>query len=160
MPVATTTHDFDVQCAWTGSTGEPIAKEGFDRSYEVNAEGKDPIRSSSAPAFSGDASLYNPEETLIAALVGCHMLSYLALASRRGLSVTSYTDRATGTLGMKDGKMRMTRIVLRPRVEVADANDVEGAKKLHERAHQICFIANSLAVEIAIEPEAVVQGAG
>ena len=156
MPVSQTSHDFDVQAAWTGASTGPLSKDGFDRTYEISIDGKTAIRSSSAPSFGGDVSLINPEETLIAALVGCHMLSYLALAARRGIDVRAYSDRATGTLGMKDGKMRMTKIVLRPRLEVGDESEIEPAKVLHERAHQICFIANSLAVEMVIEPEAAV----
>jgi len=44
-------------------------------------------------------------------------------------------------------------VVLRPRVRVADAKDVEAAAALHHDAHGACFVANSVNFPVRVEPE-------
>jgi organic hydroperoxide reductase OsmC/OhrA len=69
--------------------------------------------------------------------------------------LVAYTDQATGTLAIKDGKMRMIEVQLRPRVTVADASQVERALALHEKAHANCFMSNSVNFEVKITPEVI-----
>jgi organic hydroperoxide reductase OsmC/OhrA len=47
-------------------------------------------------------------------------------------------------MAVKDGRMRMVEVVLRPRVTIARGSDIERARALHERAHEECYIANSV----------------
>ncbi len=81
------------------------------------------------------------------------MLSYLALCAKHGISVLTYEDAATATM-KEDGKGggRFEEVVLHPVVTIADAEHVERATKLHERAHALCFIANSCSVPIHHRP--------
>jgi organic hydroperoxide reductase OsmC/OhrA len=72
------------------------------------------------------------------------MLSYLALAARAGILVTAYVDEAEGTMAIKDRRMRFTDVLLKPRVTVAPGTDRAKAEALHEKAHELCFIANSV----------------
>ena len=37
-------------------------------------------------------------------------------------------------------------------VEIADASDAEALPELHERAHHLCFIANSVNFDVRCEP--------
>ncbi|MBL8706449.1 MAG: OsmC family protein, partial [Rhodospirillales bacterium] len=106
----------------------------------------------------GDPKLYNPEDLLVVALSSCHMLSYLALAARSKLEVQSYVDEATGTMDMKDGKIRFVEVVLYPRMTVAAGSDLELAKRLHDKAHSECFIANSVNFPVRNEPQIAVAG--
>jgi organic hydroperoxide reductase OsmC/OhrA len=72
------------------------------------------------------------------------MLSYLALCARRGLSITSYEDSASGTLVFDDkGGGRFEHVTLHPVVTIADASRYEEAIALHETAHEQCYIASS-----------------
>ena len=89
---------------------------------------------------------------MVASLMACHHLTYLAVCERAGIRVLEYRDHATGTLAMKDGKMRMTGIVLWPQVRVADASQVEQARELHAKAHAHCFMSNSVNFEVKVEP--------
>ncbi len=57
-----------------------------------------------------------------------------------------------GWLGLVDGKMRMSRVVLRPHITLETGSDQAKARQLVEKAHANCFIANSVAVTVAIEP--------
>ena len=45
---------------------------------------------------------------------------------------------------MKDGGLRFTEVILKPFVTIEADGDLEKAKTLHEDAHGICFIANSV----------------
>jgi organic hydroperoxide reductase OsmC/OhrA len=127
--------------------------ETFDRSHTVRFAGGQELRTSSAPDFFGDATLANPEELLVAALSSCHMLTFLAIATKRGLRVDRYRDAAVGVLEKNaEGRFAVTRVTLRPVVEFG-GDKRPGADELaalHHRAHQNCMIANSVRTEVTI----------
>jgi organic hydroperoxide reductase OsmC/OhrA len=83
------------------------------------------------------------------------MLSFLSLAAKRNLTVTSYRDGAVGEMG-KDNKGRdyVATVVLHPEVRFSASDNpaVEDLEALHEAAHEICFIANSVKTEVRCEP--------
>jgi organic hydroperoxide reductase OsmC/OhrA len=153
-------HHFACHLTWTGAAHGPTKSyAAYDRTYRVEIEGKPPLVASAAPVFRGDASLYNPEDLLVAALSACHCLSYLAIAARAELLVVGYEDRATGTMAMVDRRIRFREVMLRPRVWVAPGSDVELARAFHKDAHEQCFIANSVNFPVGHEPEiAVAEG--
>jgi organic hydroperoxide reductase OsmC/OhrA len=101
-----------------------------------------------------DPAGVDPEEMLIASASSCHMLWFLDLARKAGLDVASYRDEASGILGRgDDGRIAVTRIVLRPSIGFAgEAPDAAALDRLHHEAHERCFIASSLKTEIVIEP--------
>jgi organic hydroperoxide reductase OsmC/OhrA len=72
------------------------------------------------------------------------MLSYLAECSVNNVRVVAYEDHAEGTMDMRDGRVRFVGAVLRPRVTVDATSDPQLAHRLHERAQEVCFIANSV----------------
>tara|TARA_B100000902_G_scaffold375848_1_gene406256 strand:+ start:455 stop:805 length:351 start_codon:yes stop_codon:yes gene_type:complete len=104
--------------------------------------------------FFGNASLWNPEEALLAALVQCHMLSFLHLASSAGVVVESYEDNAEGILETEvNGAGKMLEVTLHPNVEIS-TGDIENLADLHERAREMCFIANSMNFPVKHQPSA------
>jgi organic hydroperoxide reductase OsmC/OhrA len=108
-----------------------------------------PLAASSAPEFGGDPAKADPEELFVASLSSCHMLWFLALARRaERLRVTAYEDEAEGTTDAT----RFTRVVLRPRVSFEDDPGIERVTDLHHRAHERCFIANSVSCPVEVEP--------
>ncbi len=106
------------------------------------------IAASSAPEFGGDGSKADPEELFVASLSTCHMLWFLALARGEGTRVTSYEDEAEGTL---DGE-RFSRVVLRPRVAFEGEVGEAQLESLHYRAHERCFISNTVNCPVEVEP--------
>lgn len=137
-------HAYRTDLTWTGAASGPTSSyTGYSREYVIEIAGKTPLAGSSDPIFRGDASLYSPEDLLVASLSGCHMLSYLAHAARAGVHVVSYTDSASGTMVLEGGGGRFTEVVLRPRVTIS-AGDPDLAQQLHDRAHADCFIASSM----------------
>lgn len=80
------------------------------------------------------------------------MLSYLAECSVNKVRVVAYEDHAEGTMNMKNGRLRFVEAVLRPRVRVDATSDLEAARRLHDRARDVCFIANSVNFPVRHEP--------
>lgn len=96
--------------------------------------------------------MVDPEEAFVAALSSCHMLTFLALASRDGFVVDDYEDHAVGFMERNENKrMAVTRVTLSPNIRWS--SEPPSAKKLdelHENAHKHCFIANSVTTEITV----------
>jgi organic hydroperoxide reductase OsmC/OhrA len=140
-------HGYEVEVAWGGAT---TGYRDYSRAHEVTVEGKPAIPGSADPAFRGDRDRYNPEELLVAALAQCHMLWFLHLATDAGIVVTSYRDRAVGTMVEDaDGGGRFTSVTLRPAVTVHSGH--ERLAELHERAHHRCFVANSVNFPVTVQ---------
>ena len=141
-----------VRVAWKRG-GIDFGYESYPRDHEWSFEGGVRVPASAAPAFRGNASRVDPEAAFAAALSSCHMLTFLALASRKRLVVDRYEDEAVGFLEKNEaGKLAMTRVVLRPRIAFAGAApSPEVLADLHERAHRECFIANSVLTRVEIE---------
>jgi organic hydroperoxide reductase OsmC/OhrA len=136
---------YHAKLVWSGSAlGPTKSVESYSREFRAEFDGKPPLRGSADPAFHGDPTLYNPEDLLLSALSACHMLSYLAVCAHAGVVVLSYEDTAVGTLARRDGRVRFVDALLRPKVLLERGSDLEKAKALHEKAHNICIIVNSV----------------
>nr|WP_203432780.1 OsmC family protein [Jiangella asiatica] len=57
-----------------------------------------------------------------------------------------------------DGGGSFTEVTLRPRVTVTEADMVDKATGLHERAHELCFVAASVRTPVRHEPVVRVRG--
>jgi organic hydroperoxide reductase OsmC/OhrA len=81
------------------------------------------------------------------------MLFFVDFARRAGHVIDAYVDEAEGALEKRaDSKMAMTRVTLRPRITWSGEWPAEAAiADLHHRAHEACFIANSVNTEVTIE---------
>jgi organic hydroperoxide reductase OsmC/OhrA len=122
--------------------------EGDDVRAHTVELGDQRLDASSAVEFGGDPDKANPEEMFVAALSSCHMLWFLALARAEGVRVTSYEDDPEGTMD----STRFTYVVLRPRVVFDRDLEDEQIRSLHHRAHERCFIANSVSCPVEVEP--------
>ena len=138
-------HTYKLTTEWTGNTGIGTATyRSYERSVTVQASNKVDILCTSDTAFNSDPSKHNPEELLLAAISSCHLLWYLHLCSEAGIVVVTYTDHATATMTeTSDGGGRFTEAILHPKVTVKEESMIEKAQHLHERANELCYIANS-----------------
>ncbi len=150
-------HHYSTTVRWTGNRGTGTDHYShYDRNHDITIDGKPTIAASSDTAFRGDASRHNPEDLLVASISSCHMLWYLHLCADAGVIVTSYVDHADGTLNDRaEGGGRFTEVNLRPRISVREAAMIEKAIALHQRAHELCFIANSVNFPVNYFPEVV-----
>ena len=151
-------HLFAARLRWTGAAHGPTTSyKTYSREYVIEADGKPALTGSADPHFLGDGSHYNPEDLLVASLSACHLLSYLAECARAKIAVVAYEDDARGEMTLIDGAIRFREVVLHPKVAIADGSRIDEALALHERAHAVCFIANS--VNFPVRHDAVVTAA-
>ncbi len=149
------THAYGTVLHWSSADGTKSYRS-YSRDHTIAVEGKPDIAASSDPTFRGDASRYNPEELLVAALSSCHMLWYLHLCAVNGISVVEYRDRASGTMEEQSGGSgRFVAAELRPLVTIAPGSDRTKAIALHRQAHEMCFIARSVNFPVTVEPSIV-----
>jgi organic hydroperoxide reductase OsmC/OhrA len=163
-------HRYRTRLEWVGSTA--LGYDHYDRGHRLWAvtdtgrvapAGPDGLHLSSDPTFLGDPTRLNPEQLLVAAVSSCHFLSFVAIAARRRLDVVAYADDAGGEMPEDDRPMRITCVVLHPQVtlratDAASAPTADAVATLHHKAHQLCFVANSLTTEILVEPSFTVVG--
>ena len=101
---------------WSGDR-EDFSYQTYTRNHSWSFEGGSRVEASAAPGFLGDESRVDPEEALVASLSSYHMLTFLAVAAKKRHVVDSYTDDAPGFMEKNtEGKLAITRVVLRPRV--------------------------------------------
>lgn len=125
----------------------------FDGGVEVPASASPHV----VPLPMSVAAAVDPEEAFVVSLSSCHMLWFLSLAAAGKWVVESYRDSAAGTLAKNDaGKLTMTRVTLRPEVVFVGERQPSEAQisALHRRAHEECFLANSVKTEVRCEPVA------
>ncbi len=143
---------------WSRDGADAFAKGQYSRAHEWAFDGGAVVPASASPhvvpAPWSDAAGVDPEEAFIASLSSCHMLFFLDFARRGGFTIDSYVDEAEGELGkLADGRMAMTRVTLRPKVIWSgEAPDAGAIANFHHRAHEACFIANSVTTHISVEP--------
>lgn len=148
-------HVYALSLVWEGNRGAGTADyASYERRFRVAVQGKPELVGSADPAFRGEPQLHNPEDLLLAAVASCHMLTYLALCARNGVTVLRYADAALGSLALlPSGGGSFEAVTLRPRVTVAAGSDAVAAGALHERAHELCFIASSCRFPIHCQAE-------
>ena len=153
-------HSYPIRMRWTGNTGQGTRDyRGYERAHEYSAAGKPPIPGSSDPAFRGDATRYNPEELLVMSLSSCHMLWYLHLCADSKIEVVEYLDDAVGTMvETADTGGHFVEVVLKPAVKLAAGSNAALAESLHDRAHHLCYVANSVNFPVRCEPRVQIAG--
>ena len=142
---------------WTRKGEGDFTKGQYSRAHSWEFDGGLTVPASPSPhivpAPWNDPSGVDPEEAFIASLSSCHMLFFVDFARRAGFVVDAYVDEAEGVLDKRaDGKMAMTRVTLQPHITWGCTHpDKAAIADLHHRAHEACFIANSVNTEVKIE---------
>jgi organic hydroperoxide reductase OsmC/OhrA len=154
-----TAHTYDVTVTWTGNRGAGTTGiRDYERDHTIAADGPPTIEGTADPGFLGDPGRWNPEQLFTASISQCHMLWYLGLCARAGVVVHEYADEAVGTMVSEPGNTaRFTEVVLRPRIVVGADDQLEKAVALHEKAHEMCFIAQSVNFEVKVDPVVTVR---
>lgn len=148
------THQYFSHIAWTGNRGVGTNDyQSYDRTWTIAVTGKPIIQCSNDPLLGGDPSKMNPEDLLLSALAACHMLWYLHYAAVAGIVVTAYEDAPIGTAEVTTGGAgHFSSAVLRPKITLGGGSDLAAAHKIHDRIHEVCFIARSVNFPVTCEP--------
>lgn len=152
-------HEYSVTVTWTGNHGQGTNNyKSYGREHLVLIKNKADISCSSDPSFRGDKTKHNPEELFVSSLSTCHMLWYLHLCAQAGVIVTEYVDNANGVM-VEDssGSGRFVNVTLNPIVTITEVSMISEANKLHERANELCFIANSVNFPVVHKPDTIVR---
>ena len=149
-------HNYKLSLKWDGNKGSGTSDyKAYGRDYSINFDYKKKLSGSSDPTFWGDKSKYNPEDMLLAALSSCHMLSFLHVCTVGGVIVVEYIDHAVGKMETTpDGAGLFLSVTLNPIVTVSDPSMIDKANRLHKKAIELCFIANSVSFPIYHKPVA------
>ena len=122
----------------------------------------------SPPAFKGAPDVWCPEDLLIGALNTCLMLTFLAVAQRRGVPVVAYKSSAQGTLERSEGpgfpansvltswgekKYRVTKVKVQPIVSLAEGANLAAAQEVAHETLASCIITNPLTATVEFVPE-------
>jgi organic hydroperoxide reductase OsmC/OhrA len=155
--VAPRLHRYAARCHWSGSTAGGY--DGYSRAHTVSAEpAAISLTLSADPAFHGDAELLNPEQLVVMAAASCQLLSFLASAALSGVDVLAYSDDAQGVMPEGERPERITEIRLRPRILVAAGTNLDLVRRLVGKAHENCYVANSLTTVVRVDPEISEKG--
>jgi len=137
--------------------GEGFTKGKYSREHTWSFDGGLTMPASSSPSvvpapYSNPANV-DPEEAFVAAISSCHMLTFLFLASKAGFTIDSYDDNAVGKMSTNENGFHWVgQVDLHPRIVYSGGKtpSAEEQEELHHRAHEECFIANSVKTAVTI----------
>ena len=138
-------HHADVQ--WHST--EPFSHNGYnkDHSAEISTQ---TLKLASA----NTQGFIDPEQALAASLASCHMLTFLAVCAKKRLQVKSYQDNCVAEVKENsEGKFYVDNIQLNPMVVFESSSppqSLEQLEHIHHKAHEHCFISNSLTSRVDI----------
>ena len=151
--------EYTAEVLWVRDPAQDFLGNRSSRRYLMRFDGGIEVPGSSAPSSvplpMSDAQAVDPEEAFVASLSSCHMLWFLAIAAKRGFVVDRYLDPAVGVMARNaQGKLAMTLVTLRPDVSFAGERQPsrDELDQLHHKAHEECYIANSVRTEVRCEP--------
>jgi organic hydroperoxide reductase OsmC/OhrA len=157
-------HAYTAAIVWQRHASEAFTDNRYHREHVLRFDGGVEMAGSSSPSvvplpYSSEAAV-DPEEMFVASLASCHMLWFLSLAADAGLVVERYADNASGVMSKNAArKLWVSQVTLRPQVTLAAGHSTALLTKLHHRAHEECFIANSVRTEVLVQAVEATQPA-
>lgn len=140
---------------------QPFVDRKYSRAHVWQFDGGVTVPASSSPSVVrlplSREDAVDPEEALIASLSSCHMLTFLDIAARAGLRVDDYRDVATAEMAKNArGKWFVSKVTLKPEITFSGDKRPDDAMlaDLHHKAHEECFIANSVLSDVVVAPAA------
>jgi organic hydroperoxide reductase OsmC/OhrA len=139
------------------NNGPNFLKGQYSREHTWTFDGGITVAASPSPSvvpmpWSNPANV-DPEEAFVAAIASCHMLTFLWLASKQEIEIESYSDGAVGEMTKNErGVFWVSVVDLHPQIVYGGEKRPtrEEEAELHHRAHEECFIANSVKTEIRV----------
>jgi len=115
------------------------------------------VPASAAPAvvpapYSNPANV-DPEEAFVASIASCHMLTFLHVARLAGFQIESYEDEAVGEMAKNERGVAWVAVVtLNPKIVYGGDKQPthEQEAQLHHKAHDGCFISQSVKTDIKV----------
>ena len=136
-------YSYATEVEWTG-----------ERRGDLSAPHLPDLEVDAPPEFKGHEGVWTPEHLFVAAVNSCFMTTFLAIAENSKLEFVSFSADAKGKLEKLEGQgFIMTEVLLRPKLLVCHARDLERAGRILEKAEKHCLISNSIKTETRLEPK-------
>ena len=113
-------HFYQVKVNWNENRKGTLSSDVIDEKITI----------ATPPEFpKGEANIWTPEHYFVAAINGCLMTTFLAVAENFKLNFIDFESDAEGKLEMVDRKFKMSEVILKPTVTISNEADIELAKK-------------------------------
>jgi len=124
------------------------------RKASLRSSGLPALEIAPPPEFHGDPGMWTPEHLYVASVDACFVVTFLAIAELSKLDFVSFASNAKGKLEKVEGTgYQITEVVIRPKLVVLYARDLERAARLLDKAGRNCLISNSIKTIVKIEPD-------
>ncbi len=128
------------------------------REGSVSAEGiAEPVRFSAPPEFMGKAGVWTPEHFFAAAMASCFVTTFKAISEFSKFEFLSLEVDLDAILEKEQGGYSFTKVIIRPRLQIADASGQERGLRLLEKAERACLVSRSVKSQIELRPEVLVR---
>jgi peroxiredoxin-like protein len=139
-------HYYNVDINWENN------RKGILCSPELNEKNGICIEVATPPEFpKGMAGIWSPEHLFVAAVSGCLMTTFLAIAENSTLEFESFSCQAKGKLEKIDDKLVMSEILLKPSVVIHNETYRNKAMRILKKAEDACLITRSIKSKITME---------
>lgn len=119
----------------------------------LSTAGAPDLRSAPPLEFGGPGDAWSPEALLLASVQACFLFTLRSVAKASKIPFVSLDLQGEATLDRQDGVMRLTEIVLRPRLVLPPGGDRARAQWVLEKSKKSCLIGASLSTPVRMEPE-------
>ncbi|WP_298499705.1 OsmC family protein [uncultured Algibacter sp.] len=141
-------HLYQVKVNWKENRVGKLSSQVLDEKLTI----------ATPPEFpNGQPNIWSPEHYFIAAINGCLMTTFLAVAENFKLNFIDFESDAEGKLEMIDRKFKITEVVLKPVITITYKADTELAMKVIEKSEKACLISNSVNSKIKMDITILVQ---
>lgn len=139
-------HYYNVDINWENN------RKGIMCSPELNKKNGVCIEVATPPEFpKGMEGIWSPEHLFVAAVSGCLMTTFLAIAENSTLEFLSFSCQAKGKLDMIEGKLMMSEILLKPTVVIHSETYRDKAIRVIKKAENACLITHSIKSKVTTE---------
>jgi organic hydroperoxide reductase OsmC/OhrA len=142
MQMEPRTYKYESALRWTEAHKGILSSEGFP---DVDV--------ACPPEWGGHEGYWTPEHLLVAAVEVCIMTTFLSIAERRQLKITSYSSKAAGDAQIVNKSFRFSGISIFPEIVLCAGESVSQAKAALEKAHKTCMVSNSLSTPVRVHPK-------
>lgn len=129
---------------------------GADGYAKVSAAGIPELQSAPPLDFDGPGDAWSPEHLFLAAVETCFLFTLQSVARASKFEFISLELSGEGKVDRKDGAMRFSEIVLRPRLRVRAGTDKDRALRILEKSEKACLVSASLSTPVRLESVVVV----
>lgn len=123
-----------------------------DRRATLSSGDRPPLPVAPPDGFpGGDPAAWTPEHLYLAGIASCTMLSFLAHADHRGVTVLDYAASVSGTIMRRpgDGRYAFVDVDLRPTVRVG-SGQADLTREFLPKAERDCFITASTTAHVIV----------